>query len=113
MVLDNYKQHAIGYLIPVVVFGSLGVMVHAIRKGLDKLGLRRPPLFTSLECWWGAAFALYPVVLPASTNPAYNLTITIPPPTRHGLNVGITWWIIAMVLALDISLSWFRMFRGR
>jgi cytochrome d ubiquinol oxidase subunit II len=36
-ILDNYKQHVVGYLIPVVVFGSLGVMLYAIRKGLDKL----------------------------------------------------------------------------
>ena len=28
-VLDNYKQHAVGYLIPVVVFGSLGLMIYA------------------------------------------------------------------------------------
>jgi len=61
----------------------------------------------SLHHWMlvGAAFALYPVVLPASTNPAYNLTIYNTAAARHGLNVGITWWIIAMVLALDISLS--------
>src|SRR5271154_3893964 len=29
-VLDNYKQHFAGYLIPVVVFGSLSVMIYAI-----------------------------------------------------------------------------------
>src|SRR6202167_3777736 len=31
-VLDNYKHYAIGYLIPVIVFGSLGIMIYAIRK---------------------------------------------------------------------------------
>ena len=74
MVLDNYKQHAIGYLIPVVVFGSLAVMIYAIRKGLDKLAFVGSALYI-VGMLVGAAFALYPVVLPASTDPAYNLTI--------------------------------------
>src|SRR6202166_1981571 len=34
-VLDNYKQHVIGFLIPAVVFGSLAVMIYAMRKGQD------------------------------------------------------------------------------
>jgi cytochrome d ubiquinol oxidase subunit II len=112
MVLDNYKQHAIGYLIPVVVFGSLGVMIYAIRKGLDKLAFVGSALYI-IGMLVGAAFALYPVVLPASTNPAYNLTIYNTAAARHGLNVGITWWIIAMVLALGYFTFLFRMFRGK
>src|SRR5271169_281961 len=36
-VLNNYKHHVIGYLIPVIVFGSLSVMIGAIRKQQDKL----------------------------------------------------------------------------
>src|ERR1700731_2444355 len=36
-VLDNYKHHTIGYLIPVIVLGSLAVMVYAIRTAQDKL----------------------------------------------------------------------------
>src|SRR5271169_4181146 len=34
-VLDNYRQHVLGFLIPGVVYGSLGVMIYAIRKGQD------------------------------------------------------------------------------
>ncbi|MGC2369346.1 MAG: cytochrome d ubiquinol oxidase subunit II, partial [Candidatus Sulfotelmatobacter sp.] len=74
MVLDNYKEHVVGYLVPLVVFGSLAVMIYAIRKGLDKVAFVGSALYI-VGMLVGAAFALYPNVLPSSTNAAYNLTI--------------------------------------
>ncbi len=112
MVLDNYKHHAIGYLIPVAVFGSLGVMIYAIRKGQDKLAFVGSALYI-IGMLVGAAFALYPVVLPSSSNPAYDLTIYNTAAGHHGLTVGITWWIISLVLALGYFTFLFRMFRGK
>jgi cytochrome d ubiquinol oxidase subunit II len=111
-VLDNYKEHVIGYLIPALVFGSLGVMIYAIRQGLDKLAFVGSALYI-VGMLVGAAFALYPVVLPASTNPAYSLTIYNTAAGRHGLAVGLTWWIVALILALAYFTLLFRMFRGK
>ena len=56
-------------LIPMIVFGSLAVMIDAIRKGQDKLAFVGSALYI-VGMLVGAAFALYPVVLPASTDPA-------------------------------------------
>src|SRR5271156_2235217 len=64
MVLDNYKHNFIGYLIPVVVFGSLAVMIYGIRKGQDKVAFAGSALYI-VGMLAGVAFALYPVVLPA------------------------------------------------
>jgi cytochrome bd ubiquinol oxidase subunit II len=112
-VLDNYKHHAIGFLIPVVVFGSLGMMIYAIRKGQDKLAFVGSALYI-VGMLVGAAFALYPVVLPASTDPAHrSLTIYNTAAGRHGLTVGFTWWCLGMVLALGYFVLLFRMFRGK
>ncbi len=112
-VLDNYKHHAAGFLIPVVVFGSLGVMIYAIRKGQDKLAFVGSALYI-VGMLVGAAFALYPVVLPASTDPAHrSLTIYNTAAGRHGLTVGLTWWVLGMVLALGYFTLLFRMFRGK
>jgi cytochrome bd ubiquinol oxidase subunit II len=113
-VLDNYKEHVIGYLIPALVFGSLGVMIYAIRKGQDKekLAFVGSALYI-VGMLVGAAFGLYPVVLPASTNPAYSLTIYNTAAGRHGLTVGLTWWIVALILALAYFTLLFRMFRGK
>ena len=114
-VLDNYKQHVIGYLIPVIVFGSLGVMIYAIRKGQDKDKLAFVgSAFYIVGMLVGAAFALYPVVLPASTDPAHrSLTIYNTAAGRHGLTVGFTWWCLGMVLALGYFTLLYRMFRGK
>ncbi len=111
-VLDNYKHHAVGYLIPTLVFGSLAVMIYAIRKGQDKGAFVGSALYI-VGMLVGAAFALYPVVLPASTNPAYSLTIYNTAAGKHGLSVGIMWSIPAMILALAYFVLLFRMFRGK
>ncbi len=113
VVLDNYKQHAIGYVIPVIVFGSLGVMIDAIRKGQDKLAFVGSALYI-VGMLVGAAFALYPVVLPASTDATHrSLTIYNTAAGHHGLVVGLTWWIVGMVLALGYFAMLYRMFRGK
>ena len=77
-VLDNYKHHSIGFVIPVLVYGRLAVMMHGIlqrrRAGAEKIAFVASALYI-VGMLVGAAFALYPVVLPASTDPARNLTI--------------------------------------
>jgi cytochrome bd ubiquinol oxidase subunit II len=114
--LDNYKQHAVGFLIPAVVYGSLAVMIYAIRKGPDpakeKLAFVASALYI-VGMLVGAAFALYPVVLPASTDPALNLTIYNTAAGQHGLTVGLTWWILGLILALGYFTLLFRMFKGK
>jgi len=112
-VLNNYKHYAIGYLIPVVVFGSLAVMIYSIKKGLDKIAFVGSALYI-VGMLVGAAFALYPVVLPASTDPVHrSLTIYNAAAGRHGLTVGLTWWIVGMVLSLGYFTFLYRMFRGK
>lgn len=115
-VLDNYRLHIVGFLIPGVVYGSLGVMIYAMRKGQDvaaeKLAFVASALYI-VGMLVGAAFALYPVVLPSSTDPALNLTIYNTAAGHHGLTVGFTWWILGMILALCYFTLLFRMFKGK
>ena len=111
-VLDNYKHHAVGFLIPVLVFGSLAVMMHGMLKHSEKMAFVASALYI-VGMLVGAAFALYPVVLPASTDPALNLTIYNTAAGEHGLTVGITWWILGMILALGYFTLLFRMFKGK
>jgi cytochrome d ubiquinol oxidase subunit II len=111
-VLDNYKQHAIGFVIPVLVFGSLAVMMHAMIKQAEKIAFIASSLYI-VGMLVGAAFALYPVVLPASTDPAYNLTIYNTAAGHHGLSVGLVWWSIGIVIALGYFFFVYRIFRGK
>ena len=111
-VLDNYKHHAIGLLIPVVVFGALAVMMHAMLRRTDRVAFLASAVYI-VGMLVGAAFALYPVVLPASTDPARNLTIYNTAAGHHGLSVGFAWWILGAILALAYFFFLFRMFRGK
>jgi len=115
-VLTNYKQHAVGFLIPVVVFGSLAVMIYSIRKGPDLAKEKLAFVASAVSIAGmlaGAAFALYPVVLPSSADPARDLTIYNSAAGHHGLSVGLTWWTLGMILALGYFTLLFRMFKGK
>ena len=111
-VLDNYKHHAIGFLIPVLVFVALAVMMHGMLKRADKMAFVASALYI-VGMLVGAAFALYPVVLPSSSDPALSLTIYNTAAGEHGLTVGLTWWILGMILALGYFTLLFRMFKGK
>jgi cytochrome bd ubiquinol oxidase subunit II len=120
-VMRNYGVHPVGVLVPIVVVGSLALMALANRQGQEheqrqnkkeKLAFLGSTLYiTSMLV--GAAFALYPVVLPASTDPVYSLTITNSAAGHHGLVVGAIWWIIGTVLTLAYFVFVYRMFRGK
>jgi cytochrome d ubiquinol oxidase subunit II len=111
-VLDNYREYPIGLLIPIVVLGSLALLIRATRKEKEKLAFIASALYIT-GMLVGAIFALYPLVLPASTDPSYSLTIQNSAAGHHGLVVGIAWWIPGMALALAYFTFIYRKFRGK
>jgi len=111
-VMDNYHRYPIGYLVPILVFSSLGAILWAAPKGKDKLAFVASGLYIT-GMLVGAVFALYPVVLPARSNSQYDLTIYNSAAGHHGLSVGLVWWTIGMILALGYFVFIYRMFRGK
>jgi cytochrome bd ubiquinol oxidase subunit II len=125
-VMRNYGVHPVGALVPIVVVGSLAAMAWANRQGQsqerqaqereqnkkEKLAFLGSILYI-VGMLMGVAFALYPVVLPASTDPVYGLTITNSAAGHHGLVVGAIWWMIGTVLTLGYFVFVYRMFRGK
>ncbi|HXE75484.1 MAG TPA: cytochrome d ubiquinol oxidase subunit II [Candidatus Xenobia bacterium] len=59
------------------------------------------------------AFGLYPLVLPASTNPAYSLTVENAKAADYGLRIGLVWWIIGMILVTAYFIYTYRHFAGK
>jgi cytochrome d ubiquinol oxidase subunit II len=112
VVLTNYYKWPIGFLIPVVVVASLAYMFVAQKRG-NEMGAFLGSCGYIVGMLVGAAFALYPMVLPASTNPAYSLTIENTKTGEHGMAVGFVWWSIGMVFAIAYFVFIFRMFRGK
>jgi cytochrome bd ubiquinol oxidase subunit II len=110
-VMDNYRNHKIGFLVPVIVVASLAVMLWAAPKGKEKLAFMASSLYI-VGMLVGAAFALYPVVLPARDH-AYDLTIYNSSAGVYGLTVGLAWWILGAALAVAYFVFIYRMFRGK
>lgn len=109
--MTNYGRHAVGLLVPIVVFASLGVMLWANPTGGEKLAFAASSLYI-VGMLVGAAFALYPVVLPARDR-QYDLTIYSTAAGSHGLSVGFIWWILGAGLAVAYFVFIYHRFRGK
>ena len=110
--LNNYFRWPIGFVIPLVVIGSLIYMFVAMKQKND-MGAFFGSCGYIVGMLVGAAFALYPMVLPASTDPALSLTIENTKTGEHGMAVGFVWWSIGIVLAIAYFVFIFRMFKGK
>ena len=111
-VLDNYMVHSAGIVFPLAVIASLAAMICFVARGRDKAAFFSTSLFIA-AMMGGAAFALYPYVLPASTNPAYGLTVYNTAAADYGLRVGLVWWTCGMALAVTYFAYLFHSFRGK
>src|ERR1700693_5909441 len=110
-IMANYGKHKIGILIPLAVVASLAVMLWANPKGKEKLAFVASSLYIAAMLV-GAAFALYPVVLPARHH-EYDLTIYNTDARGHALSAGLAWWTFAAVLVVAYFVFVHRMFRGK
>jgi cytochrome d ubiquinol oxidase subunit II len=110
-VLSNYGKHSVGLLVPVLVFGSLGLMLWATPTGKEKLAFTASCVYI-VGMLVGAAFALYPVVLPARDR-QFDLTIYSTAAGSHGLSVGFIWWTLGAALAITYFVFIYRKFRGK
>jgi cytochrome d ubiquinol oxidase subunit II len=111
-ILDNFNRWPVGYIVPIMVLGSLIYLFLALRGKHDK-GAFLASCGYIIGMLVGAAFALYPNVLPASSDPNYSLTIFNTATGPHGMQVGFVWWIIGMILATIYFVFIYRMFRGK
>lgn len=109
---NNYLAHPVGYLVPMVVVGSLVLMFTATRQRKELMAFLASSVYIT-GMLVGAVFALYPVVLPASTDPSYSLTIYSSAAGHHGLSVGLVWWTLGMILCVGYFVFVYWMFRGK
>ena len=110
-IMTNYGKHGAGMLVPIVVFASLGLMLWANPTGKEMLAFAASSLYI-VGMLVGAAFALYPVVLP-SRDRHNELTIYNTAAGSHGLAVGLVWWTLGTVLAVGYFVFVYRKFRGK
>jgi cytochrome d ubiquinol oxidase subunit II len=96
----------------VLVFGSLAAMPFYRARGNDRAAFLASTAYIA-GMLGGAAFALYPYLLPASTDPSYSLTIHNAKTGAYSLRVGLIWWSFGIVLAIGYFTFLYRSFRGK
>jgi cytochrome d ubiquinol oxidase subunit II len=111
-ILANFFKWPVGFAIPLLVVASLLYLFVAVRRGNDR-GAFLASCGYIVGMLIGAAFALYPTVLLASTDPSYSLTIENTATGAHGMAVAFVWWGIGMVFAIAYFVFVYRMFRGK
>jgi cytochrome d ubiquinol oxidase subunit II len=111
-VINNFRVHVWGWLIPAAVAGSLIGMRHFRTRQADLAAFLCSTVYIAAMLG-GAAFALYPVLLPASSAPALNLTIYNSKTGAYSLRGGLIWWLIGVTLAIGYFVFVYRFFRGK
>lgn len=110
--LNNYKAFPVAFVIPVGVVGSVVALLFFSCHGKDKLAFLASATYLSLMMV-GAAFGLYPALLPSSTDSARDITIARSLTGSYALHVGIAWWAFGMILATGYFVLVYTMFRGK
>ncbi len=108
----NLADHPWGYVFPLLALAGLGGMAWFIRKRDDLKSFLASCLYV-VGMLTSVVFGVYPLVLPASSNPAFSLTIENASAGSYGLRVGLVWWIIGMILATGYFVYVYRNFAGK
>lgn len=111
-VLDNFKLHVWGWVIPLTVASALIMMRYAYTKHRDLAAFFSSVVYIA-SMLGGAAFAMHPFLLPATTDPAYSLTIYNSQTGAYSLSAGLVWWLIGIALAVSYFVFLYRSFRGK
>jgi cytochrome d ubiquinol oxidase subunit II len=111
-VTHNFLAHPAGLLIPGAVAASLVAMERTTRRGDERRAFFWSVTYL-VSMLIGAAFALFPVVLPASGDPSLSLTLASAATGSYAMRVALTWWLVALVLVVATFAHLYRTFRGK
>ena len=110
--LKNYVAFPASFVIPAGVLLCLAGMHYYNRRE------RALAAFLSSCCYLflmmaGAAYALYPTLLPSITDRSQDITVARAISGPHTLHVGLVWWCFGMLLAFGYFTLVYWMFRGK
>jgi cytochrome d ubiquinol oxidase subunit II len=111
-VLTNFRAQPVGWLIPAAV----GVALIAMPLSMIRRRERAAFLCSAgylVAMLGGAAFALYPNLLPSSSDPSLALNIHNAQTGAYSMRVGLLWWGFGMLLAVGYFVFIYTSFRGK
>jgi len=110
--LNNYRHYPVFFIIPLVVIAALAGMLLFRRRANDRNAFLSSSMYLAIMLV-GAAVAVYPNLLTASTDPSLNITVHNAATGHRALSVGLIWWSFGMLLAFAYFVFVYRMFRGK
>lgn len=110
--LTNYRDYPITFAVPAVVVAALVGIFYFSRRGSDSVAFASSCIYLAVMLS-GAAIALYPRLLPSSSDPALDITVQKALSGPHTLHVGLFWWGFGMLLAITYFVIVYRMFHGK
>jgi cytochrome d ubiquinol oxidase subunit II len=108
----NLTEHPWGYVFPAVALGGV-VALRWFLARQDDLRAFLGSCAYLVGMLTSVAFGLYPLVLPASTQPAFSLTVHNAKAGEYGLRIGLIWWILGMILVTGYFIFTYRHFAGK
>jgi cytochrome d ubiquinol oxidase subunit II len=101
-----------GFLLPLLgLLGIIGMIFYNVTARDFRAFLSSSAFIAGML--GATAFGLYPDLLPASTDPAYSLTVYNSAAKPYALGVGLNWWIIGILLALGYGTYLHVAFKGK
>jgi cytochrome d ubiquinol oxidase subunit II len=110
--LNNYRANPIAWVMPTAVAASLGAVIYFGASRNDVAAFLASCGYIALMLA-GAAFALYPELLPATTGASNTIDIYNSASGPESLAVGLYWWIPGMLIAIAYFVVVYRMFAGK
>jgi cytochrome bd ubiquinol oxidase subunit II len=110
--LRNYYAQPVGWLLPLLVAASLGGMRWFLAQGQDRNAFRASCGYI-LGVLGGAAYGLFPTLLPSSGAAANSITAYNAAAGAHSLSIGLIWWAIGMAIVVGYFTFIYRMFGGK
>jgi cytochrome d ubiquinol oxidase subunit II len=110
-VRENLTIWPWGFIFPLLaVAGIVGVMFELRKRDERKAFFASCAYLTGMLT--SVVFGVYPKVLPAR-NPAYSLTVETAKAGDYGLKIGLTWWLLGIILAAGYFTYVYRSFAGK
>ncbi|WP_263358600.1 cytochrome d ubiquinol oxidase subunit II [Acidicapsa ligni] len=110
--LTHYLSHPIAFIFPFMAFACLVVLRFSLSKGLQFSCFLASCGYLS-SMFLGAAFGIFPVILPSVGIHGKDLTIDQALSAPHTLRVGLVWWSVGICLAVMYFCIVYRLFRGK
>jgi cytochrome d ubiquinol oxidase subunit II len=110
-IMANFRSWPWGAIFPLLaVAGLAGVKYELAARNQKKAFYASCAYLTGMLT--SVVFGVYPMVLPAR-NPAHSLTISNAKAGQYGLQIGLIWWAIGMILAAGYFTYLYRSFAGK